>query len=432
MSNIYIMNELNLNLLLDREEEEKKFIEMLANFEENKKLLQTRRGMYVYGSPGCGKTLFVKNLLKKLNYDVICFDAGDVRNKCVIETITKHNITENSIISLFGKKKKKIAIIMDEIDGMNSGDKGGINALTKLIRPKKTIKQKKEAISMNPIICIGNYHLDKKIQEIRKVCLTIELKTPTDKQIKSIISKLMPKLDTELLNNMTEFIQGDLRKLQSTIDIYNNQQTILKNKIIQNMFQTKIYNEDVKDIVKKLIRNKYKIEEHFYIMNETDRTSVGLLFHENIIESFGKSKWSDKVNFYLKVLNNICFSDYIDRITFQKQIWIFNEMSSLIKTVYNNNLYHDSKIDKTVPNTIRFTKVLTKYSTEYNNMLFLNDLCEKLQMDRKDLLGYFEYLRCNNTIEEIYTFFDNNQIELNKLDINRIYRFIDKLKGISK
>ena len=53
-------------------------------------------------------------------------------------------------------------------------------------------------------------------------------------------------------------------------------------------------------------------------------------------------------------------------------------------------------------------------------------------MDRKDLLGYFEYLRNNNTIEEIYTFFDINKIDLNKLDINRVYRFIDKLKGISK
>lgn len=27
---------------------------------------------------------------------------------------------------------------MDEIDGMNNGDKGGINTLIKLIRPKKT------------------------------------------------------------------------------------------------------------------------------------------------------------------------------------------------------------------------------------------------------------------------------------------------------
>jgi len=33
---------------------------------------------------------------------------------------------------------------MDEIDGMNNGDKGGINALIKLIRPKKTKKQKQD------------------------------------------------------------------------------------------------------------------------------------------------------------------------------------------------------------------------------------------------------------------------------------------------
>ena len=42
------------------------------------------------------------------------------------------------------------------------------------------------------------------------------------------------------------------------------------------------------------------------------------------------------------MLDNICFSDYIDRITFQKQIWQFNEMSSLTKTFYNNNILHSS------------------------------------------------------------------------------------------
>ena len=64
--------------------------------------------------------------------------------------------------TMFKKKIRNIAIVMDEIDGMNSGDKGGINALIKLIRPKKTKKQKKEQITMTPIICIGNYHIDKK------------------------------------------------------------------------------------------------------------------------------------------------------------------------------------------------------------------------------------------------------------------------------
>ena len=48
---------------------------------------------------------------------------------------------------------------------MNNGDKGCLTQLIKLIRPKKTKKQKLEEITLNPIICIGNYHIDKKIKE---------------------------------------------------------------------------------------------------------------------------------------------------------------------------------------------------------------------------------------------------------------------------
>ena len=68
---------------------------------------------------------------------------------------------------------------MDEIDGMNNGDKGGINALIRLIRPKKTKKQRLEDTTRSPVICISNYHVDKKIKELMKVCHTFELKTPT-------------------------------------------------------------------------------------------------------------------------------------------------------------------------------------------------------------------------------------------------------------
>ena len=182
-----------------------------------------KKGIYIYGSPGSGKTEFVKNILKKLNYDVILFDAGDVRNKNIIEDITKHNMSDKNILSLFHQTSKKIAIIMDEIDGMNSGDKGGINALIKLIRPKKTKKQKKEQITMNPIICIGNYHIDKKIKEMMKICDVIEIKMPTKEQVKNLLGLLMPNLEMDLMNNLVEFIGGDLRKLKSAHDIYKKQ-----------------------------------------------------------------------------------------------------------------------------------------------------------------------------------------------------------------
>jgi len=422
------MEQLNMNTILNRVEKEKQLQDILNNFELEKHLMHTRRGIYIYGSPGSGKTWFVKEILKKLNYDVILFDAGDFRNKTVIDTITKHNMSDTNILSLFKKEKKKIAIIMDEIDGMNSGDKGGINSLIKLIRPKKTKKQKKEDITMIPIICIGNYHIDKKIKEMMKVCVPIELKTPSTEQVATIVKLLMPKLEPCLLSNITLFIQGDLRKLKSTFDIYTNQQSILKNKLIHNLFQPKAYNEDTKVITKKLLNNKYSINDHIVIMNETDRTSVGLLFHENIIDVIEDTDKKESIPFYIKILKNICFADYIDRITFQKQIWIFNEMSSLLKTFYNNKIYHDQygpNPPEFNPPDVRFTKVLTKYSTEYNNMLFIQNLCNQLNMDKKDMFSFFINLRNNYTIEEIYELFDNENYNINKLDINRIYRYLD-------
>ena len=326
------MEQLNLNCILNRMEQENKLIEYLNYFEENKKDLLVRRGIYLYGSPGSGKTIFVQKILKKLNYDVLKYDAGDVRNKGVIDTITNNNMSDKNILSLFHKKAQKIAIIMDEIDGMNSGDKGGINTLIKLIRPKKTKKQKKENITMIPIICIGNYHKDKKIKELMKVSHNLELPNPTEEHITFILKSLMPNIDPMLFVNIVKYINSDLRKVNSIHKIYKNQQNILKNKLIINMFHSKTKNEDTKDITKRLLTSRVQMKDHFNIMNETDRTSVGLLYHENIIDVLESLPKKDTIPFYKNILKNVSFADYIDRITFQKQIWIFNEMSSLIKT----------------------------------------------------------------------------------------------------
>ena len=38
----------------------------------------------------------------------------------------------------------------------------------------------------------------------------------------------MPNLENSLLNNLINYIEGDLRKLDSVYRIYNNQQEIIK------------------------------------------------------------------------------------------------------------------------------------------------------------------------------------------------------------
>jgi DNA polymerase III delta prime subunit len=423
------MEALNLNNLLNREEEANKFKEILKNFELNKAKLDTKKGIYIYGEPGTGKSEFVINILKELDYDIIKYDAGDIRNKSIIDTITKHNMSDKNIMSLFHKKVKRLVIVMDEIDGMNNGDKGGINSLIKIIRPKKTKKQRLEEMTLNPIICIGNYHIDKKIKELMKVCDVIELKSPTKIQMNNLITQLLPLIDENIKSSVITFIQGDLRKLNTVYDLYKNKKSILNVNIIKNIFLMKSYNDDTRKITKKLINNHYSIEDHLTIMNETDRTIVGLLWHENIIDILGKIKKDDAIPFYLKILDNMCFADYIDRITFQKQIWQFNEMSSLIKTFKNNSIYHEifsKKKLKFNPSEVRFTKVLTKYSTEYNNSIFIQNLCQQLSMDKKDIFGFFLDIKNKYDIDspEMNILFEN--YEISKLDINRIYRYLEK------
>jgi DNA polymerase III delta prime subunit len=420
------MDEININKILCRDEHAIKIKEILHDFELNKNNVLFKKGIYIFGDPGTGKTTFITNILKELDYDVIKYDAGDIRNTSVIEDITKHNMSDKNIMSLLNKKVRKIAIIMDEIDGMNNGDKGGINTLIKLIRPKKTKKQKLEEVTINPIICIGNYKVDKKIKELMKVCNTIELKTPTLQQMSTIVNIFIPNVNQNIKNKITTFSQGDLRKLNNIFSLYKNKPEIFTNGIIENIIQIKSYSDDTKKITKKLINNYFSIEDHNSIMNETDRTSVGLLWHENIIDVIEKTDKKKSIPFYLNQLENICFADYIDRITFQKQIWQFNEMSSLIKTFKNNKMFHEQFQKKTKynPSEVRFTKVLTKYSTEYNNSLFIQKLCQKLGMDKKDLFGFFINLKNTNNENEIIDLLEN--YEIGKLDVNRIFRYVEK------
>ena len=418
------MEKLDLIKILNRESIVESLVNKLQLFFMTRDNLSSKRGFYVYGAPGTGKTELVLRSLKSAGFDAVRYDAGDIRNKNVIESITKNQMADVNIMSLWKMKAKKIVIVMDEIDGMNSGDKGGINALIKLIRPKKTKKQKNESNNYNPIVCIGNCHVDKKITDLMKVCETFEIPTPGSNDIATIINRVIPELEPNICQQIVQHVQGDLRRLAGLLDLISKG---LKtdDKLIQEVLSSKSQNANAKDIVKRLINHRYNLSEHNDLMNETDRTIVGLLWHENIIDVLKKQKKREAIEVYSNMLDSLCVGDYLDRITFQKQMWQFNEMSSLIKTLKGNHIYHDSfsKIPKYDPPEVRFTKVLTKYSTEFNNFVFLQSLCQKLGMDKKDLFTYFSLLR---RTENLDTIIDKLEIyDVSKLEIERMFRFIE-------
>lgn len=413
-----------INEILKRDELIKLIKNNINEFSKNINDITIKRGFFLYGDPGSGKTTLINDILNDLDYDIINYNASDVRNKNIIDVFKRDNMANTNVLSLFNKKKRSIGIVMDEIDGMNSGDKGGITSLIKLVRPKKTKKQKLENYTSNLIFCIGNYHMDKKIKELMKVSNVYEIKKPTKKDMEIIIKEFFKNISKSHLDNALTLINQDLTKLNYFYNLY-----VLNNNIFEKLDKyivNKSYNEDVKKTTKYLYNNNINFDEHLSFINETDRTIISLLWHENIIDLLNKYN-SNTDDFYLNILENYCFADYLDRITFQKQIWQFNEMTSIIKIMYNNFLYHNEFKEKVKynPSEVRFTKVLTKYSTEFNNYTFIVGLCQNLNIDFKDLLTFFYELKdLEKTEEELNYIFENQNIT--KLDISRIYRYIEK------
>jgi len=424
----------SFNHILGRNEIDKDIKEQILAFEKYSDASNNKKGIYVHGCPGSGKTFFIERLLKEIDYDVIKYNASDVRNKNLIESLTSDHLANVNVLDMMRKKKRHLAIIMDEIDGMNSGDKGGITSLIKLIRQKKTKKQQSEHRSNIPIICIGNVLSDKKTKELMKVCNVFEISKPTNSQISKCLDMILPEFGafSDTMKRIAlDYIQGDLRKLYFLTDLYSKNKQIVDEVSFVKIFQIKNYNDDVKQITKQMFNTDIPFSKFGDIMNETERTTVSLLWHENVVDLFG-NKYSH-LPIYCKLLKNICFADYIDRITFRYQIWQFNEMSYIMKLMCNNRILHaqPALVKKGKTGDIRFTKVLTKYSSEYSNNNFISLLCQKLGLDKKDMLCFFQEFRyfypdmtSSENLSKLEKYLDG--YDICRLEIKRIYRYLDK------
>lgn len=95
----------------------------------------------IHGPPGIGKTTAAHLVSKLLGFDVLENNASDTRSKSLLAakvTSTIQNRSLNGYFKLDGKepdaKKKKLVLIMDEVDGMSGGDRGGVGQMAALCR----------------------------------------------------------------------------------------------------------------------------------------------------------------------------------------------------------------------------------------------------------------------------------------------------------
>ena len=174
--------------------------------------------LFLYGPPGIGKTTIAKIILKKYNYDILEFNASDTRTaKHIQENLTQIGGSHN-VVHFMCNKKVSIGIILDEIDGLSSGDKGGMTEINNIISSNKKKK--------TPFICISN-NVCKKTDSLKRKSLFIKVSKPTDFQIKGLVTKIGKNenlnLTPQIIKKIVEKSQGDIRRCITLLEfIFRN------------------------------------------------------------------------------------------------------------------------------------------------------------------------------------------------------------------
>eukprot|EP00917_Polyrhabdina_sp_WS-2016_P026073 GHVP01056048.1.p2 GENE.GHVP01056048.1~~GHVP01056048.1.p2 ORF type:complete len:882 (+),score=181.99 GHVP01056048.1:5348-7993(+) len=123
------------------------------------------RGALLSGSPGIGKSSAARVVCKELGFNVIEMNASDDRGKSIIEVI--RDMTSGGMNLCRGKVDENMVLIMDEVDGLAGGDRGGAQALGKLIDD-----------SLIPVICICNDRLHPKVKTLASRCYDLRFSKP--------------------------------------------------------------------------------------------------------------------------------------------------------------------------------------------------------------------------------------------------------------
>lgn len=351
-----------------------------------------KRSLLFSGCPGTSKTTVAHIVMHEFGYDVKEYNASDVRNKVLVEENLNRLVNMDQVDRDSRKDFHPFGIIMDEVDGMSSGDKGGMLQLIKTINPargKNTISKVERHQLINrwipPIICICNNNYDKKIKELKKDCLEIKFDKPNITQLCAVIDNICKQEHLNMTSGAKKYVaelsQGDFRRLVFLLQNFSN---IKRDEISVNdlceyyeVIGRKTLDLNSYEITDKIFQEQTKIDDILKLY-ETDKSLLPMMVHENYLDMINAQHTSidNKLDCCISSMESIATGDIIEKIMYNTQSWYLQPIHGLASCYIPHYYANQSKIY--AHPRIEWTSTLSKFSYQRANIKNINNISSLL------------------------------------------------------
>ncbi|XVF82647.1 hypothetical protein PTKIN_Ptkin16aG0065700 [Pterospermum kingtungense] len=348
----------------------------------------SKKAVLLCGTPGIGKTTSAKLVSQMLGFQTIEVNASDSRGKAdanISNGIGGRNsnsikeLVSNEALSVNMDRSKhpKTVLIMDEVDGMSAGDRGGVADLIASIK-----------ISKIPIICICNDRYSQKLKSLLNYCLLLSFRKPTKQQM---AKRLMQVANAEglqvneiALEELAERVNGDMRMALNQLQYMSLSMSVIKYDDIRQRLLSSSKDEDISPFtaVDKLFSfngGKLRMDERIDL-SMSDLDLVPLLVQENYINyrpsSIGKDdNGMKRMNSIARAAESISDGDIINVQIRRYRQWQLSQAGCFSSCIIPASLLHGQRetLEQGERNFNRFSGWLGKNSTMGKNYRLLED-----------------------------------------------------------
>nr|BAJ33988.1 unnamed protein product [Eutrema halophilum] len=359
-----------------------------------------KKAVLMSGTPGIGKTTSAKLVSQMLGFQAVEVNASDSRGKAnsnIAKGIggsnanTVKELVNNEAIAanIDRSKHPKTVLIMDEVDGMSAGDRGGVADLIASIK-----------ISKIPIICICNDRYSQKLKSLVNYCLPLNFRKPTKQQMAKRLTHIAKAEGLEVneiaLEELAERVNGDIRLALNQLQYMSLSMSVIKYDDIRQRLLSSAKDEDISPFtaVDKLFGyngGKLRMDERIDL-SMSDFDLVPLLVQENYLNyrpsSTGKDE-AKRMELLARAAESIADGDIINVQIRRHRQWQLSLSSCVASSILPASLLHGSRevLEQGERNFNRFGGWLGKNSTAGKNTRLLEDLHVHVLASRESSSG---------------------------------------------